>query len=518
MNKKKVLAAALALGMAMTTISSTAMTAFAEEAEGVELTVGVSTMAQNISPFTNFTNRQPIQQYLYENLLYRDSDGVTHGVIAKDWTTEDNITYDIEIYDYVYDTAGNQIKAEDVVYSLEHARDEAANTWIVSAEETGDYTLTVTLTDDTASTFNTAFNRAPIVSIASYEASEDGMAASVVSTSPYMVTEFTANVSVTLERNPNYWQTDESLQNPLYSESTVQKLNYVKISEASQQSIALETGSVNAFRELSSTEISNFLEGGRDEEGYTALGYESNISYIFYFANQGLCGEDVNLRAAISYAIDKSAVVLGAFSGQAAVPTFMGSSISDLVPSSASEDYFAYDAELAQEYLANSSYNGETLRLLIPNEDNHSRIAAIVQGYLMAIGINVEIDTYDNAMFQTNFGDGSTWDIAICQMGMADVAFVWEFLSWDLSGGDAGAMGMAVQDEALDELLTTVLSQEGHNVENATLVSDYINENFYGENLVCGMNYYVFDDDLGAVEVPVIDIEIGQEIACTVFE
>lgn len=71
-------------------------------ASGRTLTVGANTAPQNISPFTNFTNRQPVVIYLYEKLMAKDSEGNYFGIIAKDWTTEDNITFDINIYDYVY--------------------------------------------------------------------------------------------------------------------------------------------------------------------------------------------------------------------------------------------------------------------------------------------------------------------------------------------------------------------------------------------------------------------------------
>ena len=100
-------------------------------------------------------------------------------------------------------------------------------------------------------------NRAPIVSKKAYEESADQMATSIVSTSPYMVTDFVPNVSITLEKNPNYWQTDESLQCPLYKDMTADKLSYTKISEAAQQTIALETGAVDVFEGISNTEIAS---------------------------------------------------------------------------------------------------------------------------------------------------------------------------------------------------------------------------------------------------------------------
>lgn len=520
MKKKKLLASVLALTMVVASLvgcgnassntdaagSGTASESTDGETTGgtKELKVGMNTMPQNISPFTNFTNRQPVASYLYETLMEKDTDGNMVGILAKSWSTEDNLTYDIEIYDNIKDSEGNEIKAEDVVFSLEHARDEAANTWITSAEVTGDYTLKLTLPNDLASTLPTAMNRAPIVSKKAYEASADGMATSIVSTSPLMVTEFVPNVSITLERNPNYWQTDEAAQSAFAKGITVDKLSYTKIAEAAQQTIALETGTIDVYAKLATTEVANFLEGGRDAENYTAIGKASPTSYCFYYANQGICGEDINMRQAIAHAIDKDAIIQGAFGGLAVKPTYMGApdGMSDLTPTSASDDYFAYDEDLAKEYLAKSDYNGEKIRLLVPNEDNHNRIAAIIQGQIMAIGIDCEITSFDNAMFQSNFTDGSTWDIAVCQMGLSDVAFVWNFLCWDLSGGDQGAAGMAIKDEKLKELLTTVNTVDGHNTENATATSDYINEQCLGQNLISTSEYFVFRKDLGAKDVP----------------
>lgn len=544
--KKKLLASVLALAMAAASITGcgnsssnaeaagSASTKAATEtaskdsdgtattaSTGKALKIGVPSMSQNISPFTNFTNRQPVLLYLYETLMEKDAEGNMVGILAKEWSTKDNITYDIEIYDYIKDTDGNAITAEDVVYSLEHARDEAANTWIASAKVTGDYTLTVTLTDDAESTLWIAMNRAPIVSKKAYEASADSMATSCVNTAPYMVTAFVPNVSITFEKNPNYWQTDESLQNPVYKNMTVEKMEYTKIAEAAQQTIALETGTIDAFSMIATTEVGNFLEGGRDAENYTALGYASPTSYCFYYANQGICGEDINLRKAISYAIDKEAIILGAFGGLGVKPTFFGApdGLSDLTPTSAGDDYFAYNQEMAKEYLAKSGYKGEKLRLLIPNEDNHNRIAAVIQGQLMAIGLDVELTSFDNAMFQANFVDGSTWDISVCQMGLADITFVWKFLSWDLSGGDKGAAGMAIKDEKLKELLTTVNTVEGHTTENATIASDYINEQALGQNLVSGQQYFIFRKDLGAKEILFPFLSVGDfYIGCTTFE
>lgn len=494
---KKILSIALVLMMLLSCAAGLA--------EGKSLTIGANMAPQNISPFTSFTNRGPVGQYFYETLCLKDpATQEYYGVLAKNWTTEDYVTYHFEIYDNIFDTAGNQVKASDCVFSLLKGRDEAAVTWIVDAVETGEYTFDLVLQDAAPSSFSTVMERAMIVSQASYEAASDGMATTCVSTAPFMVTDFVPNVSVTFEKNPNYWQTDEAAQNPMYKDMTVEKIAYTKIAEASQQTIALETGAIDGFEKIANSEVANFLEGGRDADKYTVITKPTDITYVQYFSREGLCGVDINLRKAISYAIDKEMLVLGAMDGNAKVPTFMGAldGMSDLTPASASEDYFKYDSAKATEFLKQSGYKGEELRLLVPNEDNHNRLAAIVQGYLLAIGINCKIDSYDNAMFQSAFADPNAWDIAICQMGMRDVAFVWTFLSYDLAGGDNAALGMAVTDEKLKELLQPLMTSEGHTNENATLASDYINEMAYGQALVNTVDNWVFRKDLGVVSLP----------------
>ena len=513
---KKILSVVLAL---MLLVSCVPMAL--AEGEGRSLTVGSGMAPQNISPFTNFTNRQPVMQYLYETLALKDpATQEYYNVLAKSWTTEDYVTYHFEIFDYIYDTAGNQIKASDCVFSLEHDRDEGAVTWIVSAEETGEYTFDLTLVDNAPSSFSTVMERGVIVSQASYEAASDGMSTSSVSSAPYMVTDFVPNVSITFEKNPNYWQTDESLQCPLYKQMTVDKLAYTKIAEAAQQSIALETGAIDVYDKIANSEVANFVEGGRDAANFTVITKPTDTTYVQYFSREGQCGTDINLRKAMMYAIDKDMLVLGALDGNAKVPTFMGAldGMSDLTPTSASEDYFKYDPAKAAEYLAQSGYKGEELVLLVPNEDNHNRLAAIVQGYLMASGINCRIDSFDNAMFQSAFADPNAWDVAICQMGMRDVAFVWTFLSYELAGGDNAALGMAVKDEQLDALLAPLMTSEGHTNENATPASDYINEMAYGQALVNTVDNWVYNKNLGAVDMLRMATIETSWISATVFE
>ena len=51
--------------------------------------------------------------FTYETLVYIDNDGQFKGILAKDWAKNEELSkdgksvYDVEIYDYITDTAGN---------------------------------------------------------------------------------------------------------------------------------------------------------------------------------------------------------------------------------------------------------------------------------------------------------------------------------------------------------------------------------------------------------------------------
>lgn len=467
-----------------------------------EITIGSDQAAQNISPFTHFSNRQPAQAHLYEMLFTKDTNGELVPILAKSWTTEDNLNFDIELFDYIYDSAGNNIKAEDAVFSFKRCKAEAGNTWIDSVQVTGEYTFRLTCINTGVNTFYTAVTRTPIVSKSAYEASGDGMSTSTTNTSPYIVTEFIPNVSITLEKRSDYWQINEEYLSPFAKNSNVDKVTYIKIAEAAQQTIALETGTIDAFELISNTEVPNFQEGGRNVDNLTAYGRPRSSFYAWYYSmdDSSPVANDLNLRLAIAYAIDRQALADGALGRQALACNFFGSpeGMSDLNPTTT--DGFSYNPELAKEYLAKSGYNGQKLRILVENQDNQNKLGAVIQGELLAIGIDSEILSYDNAMFQSCFYEPTTFDMSIVNMGTSDIVLVWNFFS-RLSGGDTGIHGLA--DPELDALLEVVNTIDGHTVENATKVSDYINKNCYGLGLVTPVMYYIANDNTGIKDFPV---------------
>ena len=85
--------------------------------------VGITADPQDLSPWAaNTTGRISVIESIYQRMAITDGfGGELIGVLMKDYTQIDDVTYQIEIYDYIYDTDGNHMTASDVVFSYETA-------------------------------------------------------------------------------------------------------------------------------------------------------------------------------------------------------------------------------------------------------------------------------------------------------------------------------------------------------------------------------------------------------------
>ena len=204
---KKLLSLILALIMLLSVAS------FASAEQGEKVTVGLAGDPGNIGPFQGMgLGRIGILFTTYEMLMAKDANGKFGPVLMKEMTTVDALTYDVEIWDYIYDQAGNHLTANDIKFCYETAQatgnlPKLAS--IASVEVLSDYVCRFTFSSLAAGDLESLMMECPIVTQAAFEASADQMATDPVSTSPYKVVDFKAGSSITYEYTGNYWQKDE---------------------------------------------------------------------------------------------------------------------------------------------------------------------------------------------------------------------------------------------------------------------------------------------------------------------
>lgn len=483
---------------------STAAPASADSLDGV-LDIGYSSVPDTLTVFRANTNRDaPYWKFVAESLAIFDGDKVLQPWCAKSWSTEDGgFTYDIEIFDTITDSEGNAITAADVVWFIEESMAAALKpvyAKVNSVEQTGDYTLQVTLNTNQVGTFETILTDTYIISQAAYEASADGFGTSCVTTSPYAVTEFTASSVLALEKRSDYWQDEANL--PEAVKPNVEKLTFHQIAEASQMGIALETGEIDMAFKVPSSTGAQFV----DNPNFTVELTPGNQGYQVFFsgADQSPVANDVALRQAICYAIDADGLVTGLCAGFA---TQMWDSHSPIMigynTKWENEDYYGFDLDKAKQLVEESDYNGETLTVLCTSNGDMGRLAQMLQSYCLQAGINLEINSVDMAQYTAIRLDGTQYDLVLNTIGGVYLADAWS-IRYDMnaySTGDATSR----HDATLADLLYETWTPDGYTEENIDKVHYYLKDNAISYGMVNPQNMTIWRNEIG-LETPVYEI------------
>ena len=272
-----------------------------------KITIALNSDPQDLLPYNVNSGAKPfIYQNFYETLFDLESNEYVP-VLAKDFTIIDDLHWQVELYDYIYDSAGNNITADDVVFStnfLVEAGFAFKYYMFESVTKVDDYTVEYTWTKPITDVGELEFPwcRTIIFSQAAFESGN--FATAPVATGHYVVTEFVSGSKVVLEANDNYWQTDESLISQRH-QANVQTIEYDIIAESSQHVIGLETGAIDYSQQVPNENLAEFQDGGQFADQFNVdIASGSFVFGLVINQSEGNPGSDLNFRLAVYYAID----------------------------------------------------------------------------------------------------------------------------------------------------------------------------------------------------------------------
>lgn len=464
----------------------------------IVLRVGIDADPGTLAPFVKSGSGFATMAYtLYEYLgELSEVGGVLEGYVMKEYKEVAPLVFEITIYDYVYDTAGNHITADDIIFSIAKMKEMGGNgnmRYIDSFEKIGDYTIRMKLNSDFVGGLNKVIAACRVISQKAFEASKDGMATTPVGTTGYIVEKYVPGSVIRFRKTNNYWQKDLSKRATLQV-ANPDVIEYKIIKESAQMAIALETKTIDLAVNMSTIDAQRFM----DNKEYTVFQNASNITNQMYLNmdTNSVFYNNLPLRLAVLRAIDKQGLVKGAVSGYGApLKDFGSNQFPDFNPKWLSEDYNDYDPVKAKALLAEAGYkpNELSLRIMTDNTPIRNKVAQMLQGYLMAVGIKAEILQYDQALFnnyKTDTADKYEWDLMLDNTGASDYLVSMYRAKFDARQYKNGTTNGA-KDSTLQQYVDRANALDGHTPQDVDNLHYYMKEQAYAMGLFSHITFMV---------------------------
>ena len=336
---------------------------------------------------------------VFEGLMKPTPDGDLTPAIAENYTvSEDHKTYTFTLREGVQFHNGDTVTAEDVVYSINRCA-AATETGIVqveafsvieAVEAVDERTVAITISEP-----SNEFISYLTTAVLPADYTEQDTAP--VGTGPFRFVSRTAQDSIVLERFEDYWGTPAQLD----------KVTLKIIENADSLMMSLQSGAIDLCSHLTSTQVDQLGDGFTVAEG------TMNLVQALYLNNAVAPFDDVRVRQALSYAVDKQGIIDLAFDGYGSP---IGSSMYPAFGKYFDEDltdYYAYNPEKARELLAEAGYpDGFEMTITVPsNYKPHMDTAEVLVQQLAAVGVTATIlpveweswvsDTYTGRQFQS---------------------------------------------------------------------------------------------------------------------
>lgn len=378
------------------------------------LTIAMGTDPGDLGPYGNnsvecFFIRQNIYETLY---TFDDATGEMVGLLAENWDVDDSgLAYTFHLRETAVDSEGNPFTASDALFSLKSAGAEGAVTAIftsvINFDETeviDDHTIKIVYTKPGVSAL-AMVSKILMVTEAAFTSSPDHMVTTPVGTGPYKLADLVQSSSVTLVPNENY---DGTI-------GDVKEIVFKIIAEDSQRTTALVTGDVDYIYDCPINDI-DYINGN---EGLTATETPSTTSVGFYFdCSEGSPMENLDLRKAICLALNNEAISKTVFGGHSAAAVASESTACpDVKEDFRNSETYAYNLELAKEYLDKSGYDvSQPLVLVCKTPYDIDQIAQVMQSMLSQLGLTVQIESYEASVYaDLILKEPEKWDIVLSE-------------------------------------------------------------------------------------------------------
>lgn len=329
-----------------------------------------------------------LTQNLFDALFHRDASGQIVPSLAVSWENPDSRTWVIHLRRGVRFHNGQELTADDVVYSIRRVLDPALGSperglfsIVESAQALDRYTVRI-VTKQPSPIFKELFSSLFIVPKAYVEqVGQEAFARRPVGTGPYRFVEWRRDDRVVLEAFEGHWR----------GAPAVKRVVWRIIPERTTQIAELRTGGVDLVVGVLPDQIRSL-----EREPNVRVEVTPIIRTMFLQLDPTTPPlDDVRVRQALNYAVDKEAIVNNILGG---LGTVLGGVLSPLhFGYDPSVKPYPYDPERARRLLAEAGYPDgfEIVFKATGSRIPYAReIVSAIQGYWADVGVRTRLEFY----------------------------------------------------------------------------------------------------------------------------
>ncbi|WP_026460835.1 ABC transporter substrate-binding protein [Schaalia suimastitidis] len=356
-----------------------------------------------------------VAQLSSEGLLGVDGNGALIPALAQSWETTDGQTWNFTLRDGVKFHDGTDVTIDDVLFSIEVARDperspSTAVYWPegVNVAANGDNGITITLPAPAVNFGWTVTSNGGlwITSKAYYEAAQAYGSSTdlIMGTGPYKPVAFQPDSHATFERVDTWWGTA--------NDAAAHTVEFAFFSDESTRLLAQQSGEIDVALQVPAAQTEQYgaITGAKaitlTDRSYVGLTFDAGVAPF----------DDIHVRRAIAYAIDREAIVSSILQGRGEVATSIESpeQLGTEIGVDAARDLIAglptynFNLDKAKEELAQSSVpQGFDAELLYPNSIPELGTAALaIADNLKGLGINLTVTDQPVEQWISTLGTG----------------------------------------------------------------------------------------------------------------
>ncbi len=340
------------------------------------------------------TAANTVRQNIFEALVRIDGDGNIQPSLATDWSIDEtNTVWTFHLRQGVKFHDGEEFTAKDVKATFDRFKTNEESTRayyydnLKEVTVVDDYTVNMVLSEPQSNfLYIIAYDGSYIMSEKSLQRSNEEISKSPVGTGPYKYKESTANESVTLERFDDYWG----------DLPDITELKFVTVTEVATRVNMLRSGEADLITGITDEDLEYF----ENNDDYSIMyGNSNRVGHLSMNSKRpGL--DNILVRQAIEYAIDKDAIVNGILGERGSVAH---SVIAPLTYGYADTELYSYDPERAKELLKEAGYEEGELSFTIQSPDGRyykdKECCMAIAQMLNEVGINAKVEVNDWASF-----------------------------------------------------------------------------------------------------------------------